>query len=173
MSSVLDITISFGKCLIIRRGCVPVNRTSWAIGPIGQVLQFHMKIHTERDKIFETKPVTGLGLRAPYPTLSCWLVLTSIRSCQSLTYDEMITSRCSLKQKHGMNFPWSWSCSKTIWNQIPVSSYSPLSLRRTALGPSLCIRLKDMSVLFRVNYEGVKQRQGPTLCVCFTEVSVL
>ena len=65
MSSVLDITISFGKCLIIRRGYVPVNRTSWVKGLIGQVLQFHMKIYTERDKIFETKPVIGLGLRAP------------------------------------------------------------------------------------------------------------
>ena len=40
MSGVLDITIRFGKYLIIRRVYVPVNRTS---AVIGQVLQFHMK----------------------------------------------------------------------------------------------------------------------------------
>ena len=148
MSSVLDITISFGTCVIIRRRYVPVNRTD---GVIGSYEKRQLKMYTERGRIFEIKPLTGLVLRAPYPTLSSWLVLTSIRSCQSLTYDEMITSRCSLKQKHGMNFPWSWSCIKTIWNQIPVSSYSQLSLRRTPLGPSKCVRLKEMSVLLRVN----------------------
>lgn len=67
VSSVLDITISFGKCLIIRRRYVQVNRTG---GVIGSYEKRQLKIYAERGKIFEIKPLTGLVLRAPYPTLS-------------------------------------------------------------------------------------------------------
>ena len=67
VSSVLGITISFGKCLIIRRRYVPVNRTG---GVIGSYEKRQLKIYAERGKIFEIKPLTGLVLRAPYPTLS-------------------------------------------------------------------------------------------------------
>ena len=143
-----DNTISFGTCLIIRRRYVPVNRTG---GVIGSYEKRNLKIYTERGKIFEIKPLTG-----PYPTLSSWLVLTSIRSCQSLTYDEMITFRCSLKQKHGMKRHASWLSVKLklCQNHLKPNScvfYSQPSLRRTPLGPSKCVRLKEMSVLLRVN----------------------
>ena len=153
MSSVLDITISFGTCVIIRRRYVPVNRTG---GVIGSYEKRQLKIYTERGKIFEIKPLTGLVLRAPYPTLSSWLVLTSIRSCQSLTYNEMITFRSSLKQKHGMKRHASWLPVKLklCQNHLKPNScvfYSRSSLRRTPLGPSKCVRLKEMSVLLRVN----------------------
>ena len=52
------------------------------------------------------------------------------------------------------------------------SHYSQLSLRRTPLGPALSVRLREMSILQRVKYKRSKERQGPTLGVCFTEVSV-
>ena len=39
--------------------------------------------------------------------------------------------------------------------------------------PALSVRLREMSILQRVKYKRSKERQGPTLGVCFTEVSIL
>ena len=51
VSSVLGITISFGKCLIIRRRYVQVNRTG---GVIGSYEKRQLKIYAERGKIFDS-----------------------------------------------------------------------------------------------------------------------
>ena len=45
------------------------------------------------------------------------------------------------------------------------------------MGPALSVRLREVSVLercpsYRESNKGSKERQGPTLSVCFTEVSV-
>ena len=48
--------------------------------------------------------------------------------------------------------------------------YSQLSLRQTPLGPVLCVRLR--SPPYRESNKGSKEKQGPTLSVRFTEVSV-
>ena len=57
-------------------------------------------------------------------------------------------------------------------------AYSQLSLRRTPLGPALAVRLREVSVLakcpsYRESNKRSKERQRPTLGVCFIEVSVL
>ena len=56
-----------------------------------------------------------------------------------------------------------------------ISVYSQLSPRRTPLGPALSV--SKVSVLercpsYKESNKGNKQRQGPTLGVRFTEVSV-
>ena len=55
-----------------------------------------------------------------------------------------------------------------------IIKYSQLSLSRTPLGPVLSVCLREMSVLlYRESNKGDKERQGPTLSVRFTEMSVL
>ena len=49
--------------------------------------------------------------------------------------------------------------------------YSQLSLRRTPLGPALSVLVRFPS--YRESNKGSKERQGPTLGVRFTEVSIL
>ena len=49
--------------------------------------------------------------------------------------------------------------------------YSQLSPRRTPLGPALSVCLRE-SPSYKESNKGNKQRQGPTLGVRFTEVSV-
>ena len=56
-------------------------------------------------------------------------------------------------------------------NPMPHSYYSQFSLRRTPSGPALSVHLREMSV-DRESNKGNKQRQGPTLGVRFTGVSV-
>ena len=48
--------------------------------------------------------------------------------------------------------------------------YSQLSLRQTPFGPLLCVRLRSLS--YRESNNGSKEKQGPTLGVRLTEVSV-
>ena len=48
--------------------------------------------------------------------------------------------------------------------------YSQLFLRRTPWGPAVCVRLIERCPSYRESNKGSKEREGPSLSVCFTEV---
>ena len=64
MSSVLDITISFGTCVIIRRRYVPVNRTG---GVIGSYKKNPIKnIYRERQNLWN-QAIDWACIKSPLP----------------------------------------------------------------------------------------------------------
>ena len=61
-----------------------------------------------------------------------------------------------------------WHLHKILWvESLKRLKYSQLSLSRTPLGPAISVCLGESHI------KGVKKRQGPTLGVRFTEVSIL